>query len=97
MTTLAMIAGMLPLALGLTERAAFRKALATVVVGGLTSSLALTLLVVPTAWVTLVQWRTRQTHPLDVDHRAGPAPIPAPRSSRPTDSSPSGQAFASLR
>ncbi len=54
MTTLAMIAGMLPLALGVTEGAAFRKALATVVIGGLISSLALTLAVLPVVWLALV-------------------------------------------
>jgi HAE1 family hydrophobic/amphiphilic exporter-1 len=40
MTTLAMIAGMLPLALGDTIGAEYRKALGTVVIGGLTSSLS---------------------------------------------------------
>jgi multidrug efflux pump subunit AcrB len=47
MTTLAMIAGMLPLALGLEPGAQSRASLAIVVIGGLLSSLLLTLLIVP--------------------------------------------------
>jgi HAE1 family hydrophobic/amphiphilic exporter-1 len=48
MTTLAMIAGMLPLALALDPGAVAARSLGTVVIGGLTSSLILTLLLVPT-------------------------------------------------
>jgi HAE1 family hydrophobic/amphiphilic exporter-1 len=51
MTTLAMIAGMLPLALGHQAGAEYRKALGTVVIGGLSSSLLLTLFVVPLAYI----------------------------------------------
>lgn len=51
MTTVAMIAGMLPLALGHTIGAQYRQALGIVVIGGLTSSLLLTLFVVPIAYV----------------------------------------------
>jgi Cu/Ag efflux pump CusA len=51
MTTFAMIAGMLPLALGDTIGAEYRKALGTVVIGGLSTSLFLTLFVVPAAYV----------------------------------------------
>jgi HAE1 family hydrophobic/amphiphilic exporter-1 len=51
MTTLAMVAGMLPLALGHTIGAQYRQALGIVVIGGLTSSLLLTLFVVPIAYV----------------------------------------------
>ena len=47
MTTLAMICGMTPLAFGTTIGAEYRKALGTTVIGGLVSSLFLTLLVVP--------------------------------------------------
>lgn len=47
MTTLAVIAGMLPTALGLTEVGAFRKGMGIVVIGGVISSTLLTLLVVP--------------------------------------------------
>lgn len=51
MTTLAMIAGMLPLALGHTIGAEYRQALGIVVIGGLSSSLLLTLFVVPIVYV----------------------------------------------
>ena len=51
MTTLAMIAGMLPLALGHTIGGEYRRALGPVVIGGLSSSLFLTLLVVPVVYV----------------------------------------------
>ena len=47
MTTAAMIAGMLPLALGHNIGAEYRQAMGTVVIGGLSSSLLLTLFVVP--------------------------------------------------
>jgi HAE1 family hydrophobic/amphiphilic exporter-1 len=54
MTTLSMIFGMLPLALGLTEGAEFRKSLGTAIIGGLASSLFLTLFLVPVVYVWLV-------------------------------------------
>lgn len=60
MTTFAMIAGMLPLALGDTIGAEYRKALGTVVIGGMASSLLLTLFVVPIAYVA---WRSRRVTP----------------------------------
>jgi len=47
MTTIAMIAGMLPLALGLEPGGQSRASLAIAVIGGLISSLALTLFIVP--------------------------------------------------
>jgi len=59
MTTLAMVAGMLPLALGRTIGAEYRQALGTVVIGGLLSSLLLTLFVVPIAYVAYRERRKR--------------------------------------
>jgi len=47
MTTVAMIVGMLPIALGLGADASFRQPMATAVIGGLLTSTALSLLVVP--------------------------------------------------
>jgi HAE1 family hydrophobic/amphiphilic exporter-1 len=47
MTTFAMIFGMLPLSLGLTEGAEERASMGTVLIGGLISSLILTLALVP--------------------------------------------------
>lgn len=47
MTTIAMIAGMLPIAMGFGGDASFRQAMAIAVIGGLITSTALSLLVVP--------------------------------------------------
>jgi multidrug efflux pump subunit AcrB len=47
MTTLAMIAGMAPIALGLGADASFRQPMAIAVIGGLLTSTSLSLLVVP--------------------------------------------------
>lgn len=47
MTSFALIAGMLPTALGLSEVGSFRKGMGIVVIGGIISSTVLTLLVVP--------------------------------------------------
>ena len=60
MTTAAMIFGMLPLALGVTEGAEFRKSMGTVIIGGLTSSLFLTLFLVPVVYVALVGFVERR-------------------------------------
>ena len=53
MTTMAMGAGMLPIALGLTADASFRMPMAVAVIGGLITSTVLSLVVVPAAF-TLV-------------------------------------------
>jgi HAE1 family hydrophobic/amphiphilic exporter-1 len=57
MTTVAMIAGMLPLALALEPGAEAQRSLGTVVIGGLTSSLVLTLLLVPVVYLRLAPSR----------------------------------------
>ncbi len=59
MTTCAMIFGMLPLALGDSAGAEYRKALGTVVIGGLLSSLVLTLVVLPVVYGLLRGARNR--------------------------------------
>ncbi len=51
MTTVSMIAGMLPLALALDQGSVAKRSLGTVVIGGLTSSLVLTLVLVPIIFV----------------------------------------------
>jgi HAE1 family hydrophobic/amphiphilic exporter-1 len=51
MTTSSMIAGMLPLALALDPGSAAKRSLGTVVIGGLTSSLLLTLVLVPVVYL----------------------------------------------
>jgi HAE1 family hydrophobic/amphiphilic exporter-1 len=53
MTTAAMVFGMLPLALGLTEGAETRRSMGVVLIGGLLSSLFLTLFLVPAMYVTV--------------------------------------------
>jgi len=50
MTTIAMVAGMLPVALGFGGDTAFRQPMAIVVIGGLITSTALTLVIVPAAF-----------------------------------------------
>ena len=57
MTTLALIAGMLPIAIGLNEASKSRTAMGVAVVGGLISSTLLTLLVVPAAFSYLERYR----------------------------------------
>ena len=59
MTTVAMIAGMMPLALGITEGAEFRKSMGTVIIGGLTSSLFLTLFLVPVVYIFIMSFVDR--------------------------------------
>jgi HAE1 family hydrophobic/amphiphilic exporter-1 len=51
MTTFAMICGMLPLALALDEGSVAKRSLGTVVIGGLTSSLLLTLVLIPVVYL----------------------------------------------
>ncbi len=63
MTTLAMIFGMLPIAVGMGEGASFRAPMARAVIGGLVTSTLLTLLVVPvvTSYLDdLAQWWRRR-------------------------------------
>jgi HAE1 family hydrophobic/amphiphilic exporter-1 len=57
MTTFALIAGMVPIALGSGEGAQFRAPLGTAVIGGVITSTFLTLLVIPTGYEILDEWR----------------------------------------
>jgi HAE1 family hydrophobic/amphiphilic exporter-1 len=59
MTTASMVFGMLPLATGITEGAEFRKSIGTVIIGGLMSSLLLTLFLIPVIYVGLTSWLQR--------------------------------------
>ena len=73
MTTIALIAGMIPVALGRGEGADFRAPLGRAVIGGVITSTLLTLLVIPTvyeildgfrSWMTAKVWRrVFRTHP----------------------------------
>ena len=57
MTTFALIAGMIPVALGNGEGAQFRAPLGVAVIGGVITSTFLTLLVIPTGYEILDEWR----------------------------------------
>ncbi|MFI5251650.1 MAG: efflux RND transporter permease subunit [Bacteroidota bacterium] len=57
MTTLAMVFGMLPIALGGGASSEWKSGLAWALVGGLTSSMLLTLIVVPIVYVKMDEWR----------------------------------------
>jgi HAE1 family hydrophobic/amphiphilic exporter-1 len=57
MTTFALIAGMVPVALGVGEGADFRAPLGIAVIGGVVTSTILTLLVIPTVYEILADWR----------------------------------------
>jgi HAE1 family hydrophobic/amphiphilic exporter-1 len=83
MTTIALIAGMIPVALGRGEGADFRAPLGRAVIGGVITSTLLTLLVIPTIyeilanfreWVTAKFWRRFvRTHPEPATRSAGSA------------------------
>ncbi len=75
MTTAAMVFGMLPLALGLDHAVQSRKSLGIVVIGGLISSLLLTLILIPVVYVRLspkrlrpkARWVTSDLYPVELD------------------------------
>ncbi|HTW85159.1 MAG TPA: efflux RND transporter permease subunit [Candidatus Sulfotelmatobacter sp.] len=76
MTTSAMVFGMLPLALGRTEGAEFRQSMGVVLIGGLLSSLFLTLFLVPATYVTanrLAEWLRSGRHAEDTQADERPA------------------------
>ena len=60
MTTCAMVFGMLPLALGFAEGGEWRQAMGTVIIGGLLSSLILTLFLVPMVYETWIGFLERR-------------------------------------
>jgi HAE1 family hydrophobic/amphiphilic exporter-1 len=57
MTTFALIAGMLPIALGTGEGAQSRAPLGVAIIGGVMTSTLLTLLVIPTFYEIMFDWR----------------------------------------
>ena len=59
MTTLTMIFGMLPIALSTAEGAEWKSGLAWALIGGLTSSLFLTLIVVPVVYMKVDEWKEK--------------------------------------
>src|SRR6202011_2096286 len=56
MTTVAMVAGMLPVAVTLQGDSSFRAPMAVVVIGGLLSSTLLSLLIVPVVYELIEDW-----------------------------------------
>ncbi len=76
MTTIAMVAGMLPIALGIGSDSSFRGPMAIVVIGGLVTSTVLSLLVIPVVFTyvdDLLLWLKRlvaRIHRTDVDPAA---------------------------
>lgn len=78
MTSLALILGSLPVALGLGTGGSFRQPLALVVIGGLITSTILTLLLVPTAYSLLDILQTRLKRKPKVEAvQVAPAPAAA--------------------
>ncbi|HYE56853.1 MAG TPA: efflux RND transporter permease subunit, partial [Rhodothermales bacterium] len=59
MTTFALVAGMVPIAIGAGEGAGFRAPLGVAVIGGTITSTILTLLVIPTVWELMDKGRER--------------------------------------
>jgi hydrophobic/amphiphilic exporter-1 (mainly G- bacteria), HAE1 family len=59
MTTVALIAGMIPVAIGAGEGADFRAPLGRAVIGGTITSTLLTLLVIPTVYEIMVEFREK--------------------------------------
>ncbi len=81
MTTLALIAGMIPVAIGAGEGADFRAPLGRAVIGGTITSTLLTLLVIPTFYEIMDQlreWTTERLRRIFGTGRAHPAPVPEP-------------------
>ena len=88
MTTVAMVAGMLPIALSLGGDASFRAPMGVVVIGGLLMSTALTLVIVPASFSLAVgaeswlaprmkRWFTNNEGATQPERGAAPAPQPA--------------------
>jgi HAE1 family hydrophobic/amphiphilic exporter-1 len=67
-----MVFGMLPLSLGLAEGAEFRRSMGTVLIGGLLSSLVLTLFLVPViySWVAGFIERRADRKAVTIEHRS---------------------------
>ena len=75
MTTAAMIFGMLPLSLGYAEGSEWRQAIGTVIIGGLLSSLILTLFLIPMIYNTWMGYFERRADRRAVAAELQPAPV----------------------
>ena len=81
MTTLALIAGMIPVAIGAGEGADFRAPLGRAVIGGTITSTLLTLLVIPTFYEIMDQtreWLSERVGRIFGVRPAHPTPVPEP-------------------
>ena len=78
MTTVALIAGMLPVALGRGEGAQFRSPLGVSVIGGVITSTLLTLVAIPTFYEILDEWRTGLARRFGVNVKQQTAEYPVP-------------------
>ena len=78
MTTVALIAGMLPVALGRGEGAQFRSPLGVSVIGGVITSTLLTLVAIPTFYEILDEWRTGLARRFGVKVKQQTAEYPVP-------------------
>jgi HAE1 family hydrophobic/amphiphilic exporter-1 len=72
MTTLALVVGSIPVAIGIGEGSEFRRGLSIVLIGGLITSMLLTLLVVPTAYSLLESLTSRALRLFRRAPKAGP-------------------------
>ena len=90
MTTFAMIFGMLPLSLGLTEGAEERVSMGTVLIGGLMSSLVLTLALVPVMYTYIMGAVDRREHK-KAEKRAREGGLVVPEFERPIGVGASGE------
>ena len=94
MTSVAMVAGMLPVALGWGGDSDFRAPMATAVIGGLASSTLLTLVVVPavfTLFDDIERWLAPRAGKLLAEH-ATPVPAGAPAAGAPPAGAPASKA-----
>jgi predicted RND superfamily exporter protein len=78
MTTIAMAAGMLPIALGLGTDPSFRAPMAIVVIGGLITSTFLSLLVIPVLFTYVDDAVHLAARPFKRRHHTNPKPSPHP-------------------
>ena len=76
MTTAAMVFGMLPLALGLAEGGEARRSMGVVLIGGLSSSLVLTLFLVPIAYTAYLNFFERRADRRAMREERQPGPLP---------------------
>jgi len=75
MTTFALIAGMIPVAMGVGEGADFRAPLGRAIIGGVITSTLLTLLVIPTFYDILSGMRDRAARLFKRGPKHGPAAV----------------------